>query len=265
MEEVVLDQAGLDLLLAHPHIVDVTVMSIAATESRVDSPCSWQTLTLAWEVDIRTLAHVPLHSLQQPLRCDQLLLPPDVPPDQLPQLLLKATTRIVQHRHLFNTHSEAQAPFPGDCLSLCDEVGYLTSTGNVQWHGGVQPAFSRTAQSALFEALEPLASIGEIQQLSVCFGYDPSTAGPPPRVRLGKPDLKALNRTWGSRITRLCLDGVALAPGFFPALETRFPHLEYLELRRIQPDGQGLANQIMPFCQRMTRPMTLFVSYWTYV
>jgi hypothetical protein len=43
----VLDHAGLDLLLAHPHIVNVTLLAIAATQSRVDSPCSWQRFGLA--------------------------------------------------------------------------------------------------------------------------------------------------------------------------------------------------------------------------
>jgi hypothetical protein len=99
MEEVVLDQAGLDLLLAHPHIIDVTLLAIAATETRVNSPCSWQSLKLASAADTRTVAYVPLHSLKEPLRCDELLLPPDVPSDQLPQLLLNATARVAKDRH----------------------------------------------------------------------------------------------------------------------------------------------------------------------
>jgi hypothetical protein len=151
MEDVMLDEAGLDMLLAHPHVVDVTLLAIAATESRVDSPCSWRSLRLAHPLDIRTVAFVPLHSLQKPLRGNALLLPPDVPPDQLPQLLLKATTRIAEHSHLFN--------IPGNWLVIYDHVTRLASMRSVEWRGEVQPAFSPTTQSALLAALEPLAEI----------------------------------------------------------------------------------------------------------
>jgi hypothetical protein len=96
----VLNQAGLDLLLAHPHIVNVTVLAIAATESRVDSPCSWHTLTLARQVDVRTVAYVPLHSLKTPLRIGSLLLPPDLDAEQLPHLLQAATTRMAAHKSI---------------------------------------------------------------------------------------------------------------------------------------------------------------------
>jgi hypothetical protein len=103
----VLDQAGLDLLLAHPHIVKVTLLAIAATESRVDSPCSWQMLRLSYQVDVRTVAFVPLHSLTQPLQVGSLLLPPDVAPEQLPHLLQAATTRMAAHQHLFSLRHAA--------------------------------------------------------------------------------------------------------------------------------------------------------------
>jgi hypothetical protein len=251
MEEVVLDQAGLDLLLAHPHIVNVTLLAIAATESRVDSPCSWQTLTLARQVDIRTVAYVPLHSLQQPLNGDQLLLPPDVPSDQLPQLLLKAATRIAEQSHLLNIR--------GDCLALFDCVIHLASKRMVQWHGAVQPAFSPTEQSALLAALAPLAGISKFQELMLSFHRRPST-GMPPWLRVGKTDLETLDRTWGSRITSLWLEGVSLAPGFFPALETCFPQLSSLWLEHVEPDTKSLAPRIVLFWQRMTRPMTIYVD-----
>jgi hypothetical protein len=102
MPTYVLDQAGLDLLLAHPHIVHVSFLAIAATQSRVDSPCSWQTLQLGKQLDVRTVAHVPLYSLQHPLPVHELLLPPDVDVQQATQLLLTATTRMASHKHLFS-------------------------------------------------------------------------------------------------------------------------------------------------------------------
>jgi hypothetical protein len=80
----------------------------------------------------------------------------------------------------------------------------------------------------------------------------------PSRLRLGKPDLEALSRTWGSQVRTLCLQGVSLAPGFFPALETCFPQLGELRLERLHArDRQGLVHQITLFCQRMARPMTI--------
>jgi hypothetical protein len=231
LEGVVLGQAGLDVLLAQPHIVNVALLAIAATESRVDSPCSWRTLRLASHVDVRTVAYVPLHSIQKPLHGNALLLPPDVPPDQLPQLLLKATTRIAQHRHLSNNLSCS--------LFLYEYVTSLAALHSVQWRGDVQPAFSPIEQSALVAALEPLAAITEVTELVISFLYHPSPAGPPSRVRLGKPELGSLNRTWGSRITSLWMSGISLAPGFFPALETCFPRLKWLELKGISRRGRA--------------------------
>jgi hypothetical protein len=258
MEDVVLDQAGLDLLLAHPHIVNVALLAIAATESRVDSPCSWRALNLAWGIDIRTVAYVPLHSLEQPLDVWSLLLPPDVPSDQLPQLLLKATSRIVEHPHLF---SRLDAGF----LLLYDYVSVLASGGSVMWRVDVQPAFSPATQSALLAALDPLASTSKIEELDFCFNYEPSAAGPPPRLRISKSTLESLYRTWGSRIRHLRFEGVTLAPGFFLALETCFPQLKDLELRSVETDAQGLAPRIMLFCQRMTRPMRLSLDQEVYM
>jgi hypothetical protein len=103
MEMVVLHQDGLDLLLAHPHVTDVTLMAVSATESRVDSPCAWRALRLAQQVPIGTVAYVPLHSLKQPLPVEALLLPPDAigRSSHLPDVLLAATTRMAQHSHLF--------------------------------------------------------------------------------------------------------------------------------------------------------------------
>jgi hypothetical protein len=249
MEEVVLDQAGLDLLLAHPHIVNVALLSIAATESRVDSPCSWQTLRLANEFDIRTVAYAPLHSLKEPLSCGALLLPPDVPSDQLPQLLLKATTRIAEHTHLFSS--------PAYSFVLCDFVTQLASYRCAQWFVAVQRAFSPTAQSALLDALEKLAAIWNPKELLFRFCCRASRL---PRLSIGKPDLEALHRTWGSRITHLGFQGVSLSPGFFPALETCLPKLETVGLENAQPGGQELVPRIMLFCQRMTRPMRLILD-----
>jgi hypothetical protein len=257
MEEVVLDQAGLDLLLAHPHIVNVTFLAIAATESRVDSPCSWQSLKLAMEVDIRTVAYVPLHSLEQPLAVTSLLLPPDVPSEQLPQLLLKATTRIAEHRRLFRIED-------ADWLCLKDYVSELASGEAVGWGGPVQAAFSPTAQSALFAALEPLAGVTGIVGLEFSLHFKNSPTGPPPRLSIGKPDLEALNRTWGSRVTSLWFRGVTAAPGFLKALETCFPKLGRLWLESAERDQQGLVAQIMLFCQRMTRPLTVYLDMDTH-
>jgi hypothetical protein len=255
MAEVVVDQAGLDLLLAHPHIIDVTLLAIAATESRVDSPCSWRALNLAREVDIRTVAYVPLHSLEKPLEACSLLLPSDVPPDQLPQLLLKAATRIAQHRHLFCIDDH-------DWLRVKDYVSELASGVRVDWQGPVQAAFSPTAQSALFAALEPLSGIGEITGLELRFHYQPSPTGPPPRVQVGGADLEQLDRAWGSRITwDIWFRGISVAPGFFKAFETCFPKLKGLWLENIEvEDEESLVPRIMLFCQRMTRPIRLHLD-----
>jgi hypothetical protein len=147
LNSVVLDQAGLDLLLAHPHVVHVTLLAIAATESRVDSPCSWQTLQLAWQVDIRTLAYVPLHSLKQPLAVGSLLLPPDVRTEQLPGLLHQVTEKLA---------AEWQQ------VALC-VPGWLVIEDHIKPLRGLAPGvFTRNWTpdhcTALLTSLAPLAS-----------------------------------------------------------------------------------------------------------
>jgi hypothetical protein len=124
----------------------------------------------------------------------------------------------------------------------------------------VRDAFSPATQSALFSALEPLAGISEIVGLHFSFDCDLTPARPPPPVRLGQPDLQALDRAWGNQVTTLMFDNISMAPGFFLAVETCFPQLKNLALYRIDADKQVLAAQIMLFCQRMTRPMRLFLD-----
>jgi hypothetical protein len=252
MEEVVLDQAGLDLLLAHPHITDVTFLAIAATESRVDSPCTWRALKLAWHQDIRTVAYVPLHSLEQPLPANALLLPPDVPLDQLPEMLRTATTCIAQHRQLFSIKK-------GQNLCLSDHVNSLAGGGCVRWDRRRQHAYNQSVLLALCAALEPLAGVREVQGL--VFGFQPSCAEHGiPTTTVGKPVLQALHKTWGRRVSALWFKGVALAHGFFPALEKTFPKLERLGLERVESEGQHLEARIMLISQRMARPMTIYLD-----
>jgi hypothetical protein len=149
----VLDQAGLDLLLAHPHIVNVTLLAIAATESRVDSPCSWQTLYLARQVDVRAVAYVPLHSLTNPLPISSLLLPPHTATDQLPRLLQAATTRMAAHKHQFALRQpgtliieDLSADLPGPAPGEAPAAG--------RWTPDVI--------TALFQATAPLAACNRI-------------------------------------------------------------------------------------------------------
>jgi hypothetical protein len=118
METVVLDQKGLDLLLAHPHITDVTLMAVSATESRVDSPCAWRTLRLPGQVAIGTVAYVPLHSLMEPLPVEALLLPWDVDEPNMPAVLLAATTRMAQHSHLFKLKDPIELVITDDVWEL---------------------------------------------------------------------------------------------------------------------------------------------------
>jgi hypothetical protein len=150
LNSVVLDQAGLDLLLAHPHIVHVTLLAIAATESRVDSPSSWQTLKLAKRVDIRTVAHVPLHSLKQPLAIKSLLLPPDVRAEQLPGLMQAVAAQLVASWRQVALHT------PGVVVieDHLDALRSVVTHSKRNWTPDIREAF--------FQALAPLATCEDI-------------------------------------------------------------------------------------------------------
>jgi hypothetical protein len=125
METVVLDQDGLDLLLAHPHITDVTLMAVSATESRVDSPCTWHTLRLPGQVHVGTVAYAPLHLLKEPLPIEALLLLPDTMEMDLLDVLLTATTRMAQHSHLFKLRDPSE-------LIITDAVWELPSGKSIR-------------------------------------------------------------------------------------------------------------------------------------
>jgi hypothetical protein len=257
LKGVVLDQAGLDLLLAHPHINSVEVMAIAATESRVDSPCSWQTLELPGPKDVRTVAYVPLHSLKEPLDVRRLLLPPDVPAADLPQLLQAATSRMAEHRQLF--------VFQGRGLCVTDFVRELEGWDELEWGEPEQDSFTPEVCMALVEALAPAAQIPDMQRLSFSFyQHEEQQAA---RATFGKSELQALSRTWGDRLLCFGLIGVQLAEDFFPAIETAFPKLEDMWLHGVKGDNQDLRAQIMLMCQRMTQPLRVDLDYdiWRWV
>jgi hypothetical protein len=259
-EAVVLDQAGLDLLLAHPHIVNVTLLAIAATESRVDSPCSWTTLELPHQVDVRTVAYVPLHSLHRPLPVYSLVLPPDVPTDQLPQLVHQASTRMAQHRHLFATQKSTEAGL--EWASLCDYISALP-TGQLQMAPaqGLQQRFGQEAVTALITALEPLAGVPHSGGLELCFRTDATNqGGAPSRVQIGRAELFAISNTWANRARHLSFAGVALANGFFPALLEAFPQLSELWLKDVKSDGGALVSRLVAVSHRVTHPLTLFLE-----
>jgi hypothetical protein len=251
----VLDQAGLDLLLSRPHITSVEVMAIAATESRVDSPCSWHTLDLPTQVDVRTVAYVPLHSLSHPLDATTLLLPPDVPTAQLPELVLAATTRMAQQRHLFHF-----APGVGVDIEVADWIPALDDI-DLGWPDHMQDLFSPEARLALIAALEPLVQIPAVTGLWFEFHSGSELI---PRLEFGREEVQALDSTWGSRLHRLNLIGVQLAEGFFPAIETAFPNLILLGLCKLKSDNPALQARLMLMCQRITRPLKVELD-WDYL
>jgi hypothetical protein len=73
--------------------------------------------------------------------------------------------------------------------------------------------------------------------------------------------LSALGTAWGDRLQSLTLEGVHLAPSFFPAVVQQLPGLQFLNLPRI-PDSEGpddMAARFMALCSRLTRPLKLAV------
>jgi hypothetical protein len=252
MQGVVLDQAGLDLLLAHPHIVDITVMSIAATESRVDSPCSWEALNLPATIDVRTVAYVPLHSLSGPLQAQKLLLPPDVPPGQLAQLLQAAATRMAEHRHMFSFQA-------GMSVQVTDFVWELDEWDCLEWAEPQQPAFTPADCLALVTAVSPLARIPQIEGLAFTFKVFEEQQSA--RLQFGQAELQALSGVWGNHLRRFTLEGVGLRDDFFPLIETAFPNLQSLGLYHLTADKADMRARVMLMCQRITRPLTLHLDF----
>jgi hypothetical protein len=287
LNSVVLSQAGLDLLLAHPHIVNVTMLAIAATGSRVDSPCSWHTLTLAKQVDVRTVAYVPLHSLRQPLQIGSLLLPPDIFTDQLPRLLQAATTRMAANRHLFSLHQPAMliiedlsarlpGPTPGEapaarhwtpdvCSALFQAVTRLAVYENITGRVGVHLRPGSSLQSycylghdvpTLLQRLVPIAGIDITCKLNNTGPWATDTA-----PIAGAAEVSTLSTGWGSRLRSLTLNGFQLAPSFFPALTKQLPGLQFLELPRIlcMEGLENMAAWVVALCTKLTRPLKLAV------
>jgi hypothetical protein len=252
MQGVVLNQAGLDALLAHPHVVDITLMSIAATESRVNSHCSWKVLTLPPQKDVRTVAYVPLHSLTEPLEVCKLLLPPDVPPEQLPQLLQAAAARMADHRHLFRFNTGGAGISVTDYLSEIEDMDFL------QWGEPQQDSFAPEECLALVTALSPLVRIPHIVGLS--FDLNVHEEQRSARLRFGKAELEALSGAWGNQLRFFSLAGVGLADDFFPAIETALPKLETLGFNRLT-NAQDMRLRYMLMCQRFTRPLTLYLDH----
>ncbi|KAJ9533533.1 hypothetical protein QJQ45_026578, partial [Haematococcus lacustris] len=61
-------QEQLDTLLAATQLTSIKLKSVTRlTSARADAPCSWQRLELTGYVDCSFMAHLPLHSLTQPL------------------------------------------------------------------------------------------------------------------------------------------------------------------------------------------------------
>jgi hypothetical protein len=253
MQGAVIDQAGLDLLLAHPHIVSITVLAIAATESRVDSPCSWKALNMPEAWDIRTVAYVPLHSLNRPVHVETLLLPPDVPAEQLPELLHAASTRMAEHRHLFSVAA-------GHCIEVTDYICDFDGIGlQLKWTEPQQDPFTQEECLSLLTSLEPLAQIPQMQGLVLAFNRPDEEE--PARLQLGRQELEVLSGTWGSRLHALTLQGVKLEEGFFSvSTETVFPNLESLQLYSLEADRADMRAWYMVMCQRITRPFRLFLD-----
>jgi hypothetical protein len=251
LDFVVLDQAGLDLLLAHPHIVNVTLVGIAATESRVDSPCSWEALQLSKQVDVRTVAYVPLHSLTEPVLVEALLLPADLPVHQMHSLLLAATTRMAQHRHLFRLETPSE-------LLVTDKVWELPSGMRAVFNTG-RPGWCMDAEAtlSLLAAVEPLSQGHGITTLSLIFSQ--SYREHPACIGFGPQHLAALHRAWGSNLEQLNLHSFSLADGFFPALLSHLPGLQWLQVTELGQDAvqSGVTWRLGVLCARATRPLTI--------
>ncbi|KAJ9532504.1 hypothetical protein QJQ45_010583 [Haematococcus lacustris] len=63
----------LDILLAATQLTSIQLASVQGlTSSRASAPCSWQRLELTGSIDCTSAAHLPLHSLTQPLVLGEL-------------------------------------------------------------------------------------------------------------------------------------------------------------------------------------------------
>jgi hypothetical protein len=250
MEGIVVDHAGLDLLLAHPHIVHITVLAIAATESRVDSPCSWQTLQLPHQMDVRTLAYVPLHSLKEPLPVGLVLLPPDVPSEDAPKLLRTALTRMAEQPHLFD-HADAS-----ETLVICTSV--LNPASGQFTSGAYNRQWSRESTQALLSALEPYSEAYGLEELIL--DLDSSRGDLPAVMVVGEQELLALDKACGSSLSILQLEGISLAHDFFPAVIKTLPVLGELRFGVVNPNGPTLAARLMHLVHKMPRPLRVEVD-----
>ncbi|KAJ9506496.1 hypothetical protein QJQ45_005039 [Haematococcus lacustris] len=74
------DEHQLDVLLAATQLVSVQLESVKRlSSSRAAAPCSWRRLQLTGDIDCAVAAHLPLHSLTQPLVVGGLQISSDTP------------------------------------------------------------------------------------------------------------------------------------------------------------------------------------------
>ncbi|KAJ9532446.1 hypothetical protein QJQ45_010540 [Haematococcus lacustris] len=75
---VVYGQEQLDTLLAATQLTSIQLNSLMGlTSSHADAPCSWQRLELTGDIGCSSAAHLPLHSLTQPLVLGELRVDTD--------------------------------------------------------------------------------------------------------------------------------------------------------------------------------------------
>jgi hypothetical protein len=246
-------QDALDAILTYgTNITSLSAYRMEPDSSIADRQASWRKLVLT-DDDYPTalhLADLPLQSVtslqfseDEETTLDRLELPITwVSADQLPGLLLRATTNL------------ARCPVwrskPESCLTLCDDSSYDAE------HPPSPASFTPEQRVQLFQALAPVGGPHvKVFALSI-EGFN---------VQLGREEVTALAQSLGKGLLALRLGHCTLAAGFWASLDDALPSLQCLTLEEHvicsaadigiycakRPSARRLLFQMSPFTYQL--------------
>jgi hypothetical protein len=257
-----IDQAGLDVLLAHgTNITSLVVRQIDAQVNRSDAQCRWSRLFLGNYPTLLAIANLPLRTVQQlQLRSGiltmQLGLKLQLPVGTIPMSQLSALLRQAAS-NLASCPAWQQPPSQQDNM----QQRQFSPLGLFADGDPAAPSFSGAQRIQLLNALAPLRGP---RVTCVALALHASDAA------FGQTEVMALQSSLGSGLTSLYLRSCTLDSSFWSALSQALPQLHELWLGpgvECETWPLDLAPQVLNYCSRrrpVSKPFTLHLHAGLY-